>query len=70
MSLSEEDVVDITVPGEDELERGYPGLARWLYENMLRIRLRLTGGTSVSDTFTTTDGKTVTVTNGIITDIT
>ena len=44
------------------------GEKKWLMDNFDIIRETLKDG--VSGTFTTTDAKTVTVTNGIITDIT
>lgn len=68
MSLSDEDVVD--VDASEDIIREPREFSRWLYENFLRIRDRLTGGTNVTGTFTTVDGKTITVTNGIITSIT
>lgn len=41
----------------------------WLERNFQILRDLLEAGDGVSDTFTTTDGKTVTVVNGIITSI-
>lgn len=68
MSISEEDVVD--VDATDDVRQTHPIFHTWLFENFLRIRNFLSGGVGVTDTFTTMDGKTITVTNGIITDIT
>ena len=68
MTISDNDVVDVTPPVEDNLDRAFPGFGRWLYENFNRLRVCL--GSGVSGTFTTADAKTVTVTKGIITDIT
>jgi hypothetical protein len=68
MSLSEEDVVD--VDATEDIIQNPREFSRWLYENFLRIRARLTGGTGITGTFTTVDGKTITVANGIITSIT
>ena len=47
-------------------------LQRYLFENLARIKdilAALDAGIGVSDTFTTVDGKTVTVVNGVITSI-
>jgi hypothetical protein len=48
-------------------------LQRWLYENFVRVRALtapLDPTEGVDNTFTTNDGKTVTVIHGVITDIT
>lgn len=60
--------IDLTPP-ENTLDRQ---TVRYLHENFSRIKLLLdvlTDGAGVNGTFTTTDGKTVTVVNGIITEI-
>lgn len=57
------------VPIQEKLtdERGLIGS---IWHNWLNsIVIRLNSGDGVSGTFTTTDGKTVTVTSGIITEI-
>lgn len=62
MSKIDEVNPEVVAPSEDELE-----FLRELYDNFILIREHLEDG--VSGSFTTTDGKTVTVTNGIITNI-
>lgn len=54
------DTLDLTPPDE------YADLQIWLARNLGIIAALLEEGNAVTDTFTTTDGKTVTVENGIV----
>ena len=67
MSL-DEDIVSLDPP--ENLETPLDNeIRRWLYENFSRLRERFAPSHNVSGTFTTTDGKTITVLNGVITSI-
>lgn len=59
-----------TIPEIDiKFNTGNPELDKKLLQNFAVLRNILAEGNSVSGTFTTTDGKTITVTNGIVTSI-
>ena len=59
-------LIDLQVDAPRELPRR---AIRFFFENFTLIKDRLSPGDGITDTFTTTDGKTVTVTNGVITNI-
>lgn len=52
--------LDLTPP------ENFEDLLRWLAQNFIILHDTLDVGVDVTDTFTTTDGKTVTVEHGII----
>lgn len=59
-----------TAPEIDiKFDTGNPVLDKKLLQNFAVLRELLTQGNAITGSFTTTDGKTITVTNGIVTGI-